>query len=66
MVEEELVVFAMARGLAPNEAMVLPALFEKAADEVGMSVRGLISSATYSNEVGEYLAKVAREVARKL
>jgi hypothetical protein len=57
----ELAVFAARQGLTPEQAVVLPALFDKAADAAGMHVRAMIAEATYRNaELGQYLASVAR------
>lgn len=57
------VVFAARFELGPEVAYVLPALFEHAGKEMGRSARSLMVEATYCNELGEYLAKVAREAA---
>jgi len=62
-----LVAFASRFNLSHSEAVVLPALFDKAASEVGKSRAELVAIATYQNlKVGEYLASVAREVAAKV
>lgn len=63
----DLVAFAGRFNLSPDEAVVLPALFEKAASEVNMPRAALVAEATYRNiKLGEYLAQVAREVAQKV
>ena len=63
----ELATFAARFSLSPSQAVVLPALFEKAAEKTGREVRALISQATFSNqELGEYLAEVAQTVARQM
>jgi hypothetical protein len=60
----EYVSFATRFSIAPKDAYVLPALFERAAEKVGLSARALLSQATYSNPaLGEYLAAAARKVA---
>jgi len=62
----EYVSFASRFGISVQDAYVLPALFERSAQMAGMPVRSLLSQATYSNrELGEYLAKAARKVARE-
>ena len=66
MLHQELAGFAARHSISPAEAVVLPALFENVSRQTGRSVRGLGSAATYTNqELGEYLAKVAKEVAAK-
>ena len=65
--QQDMVVFASRFGLTPSQAVVLPALFEKAAAETDNSVRGLLAIATYHNiKAGEYLASVARKVASEM
>ena len=60
----ELAIFATRHGIAASDAYVLPALFERSAEMVGVSVRALLSQATYTNHaLGEYLANAARKVA---
>ncbi len=66
MLHSEMAIFASRQGLTAAEAVVLPALFDRAATETGRTVRGLVSTATYGNPaVGEYLASVARQVAQE-
>lgn len=66
MLHQELAVFAARHSISPADAVVLPALFERVAQETGRSVRGLVADATYNiPKLGEYLAGVAREVAAK-
>lgn len=61
----EIAVFAARFHIAPSVAYVLPALFEKCAEETGLPVRALVSRATYSNqELGDYIAGIARTVAK--
>lgn len=63
----EYVTFATRYSISPEEAYVLPALFENAAAKAGMPVRALLSQATYSNPaLGEYLASAARKVAAEV
>lgn len=60
----EYVAFASRFNVAVADAYVLPALFERTAQLVGMAPRALLSQATYSNNaLGEYLAGCARKVA---
>ena len=60
----EYVAFASRFNVAVADAYVLPALFERTAQLVGMPPRALLSQATYSNNaLGEYLAGCARKVA---
>ena len=60
----EIAVFAARQNIGPAVAYVLPALFERAAQKVGMAPRALLSQATYSNPaLGAYLADCARKVA---
>lgn len=66
MLHEELAIFAARHSVPVTAAWVLPALFDKVAQETGKSVRGLVSAATYdSQELGDYLAQIAKEVAAK-
>lgn len=60
----DLVSFASRFNIAPADAYVLPALFERAAEKVGMQPRALVVEATFHNAaLGEYLANAARKVA---
>jgi hypothetical protein len=60
----DLVSFASRFNIAPADAYVLPALFERAAEKVGMHPRALVAEATFHNAaLGEYLANAARKVA---
>jgi hypothetical protein len=60
----ELATFAARYSIEPKDAYVLPALFERSAELVGLPVRALLSQATYTNRaLGEYLATAARKVA---
>ena len=64
---QELAIFAARFGIVPQDAYVLPALFERAAQKVGMKPRVLLAEATYRNhKVGEYLAGLARQVAGEM
>lgn len=63
---QELATFAARYGISVSDVYVLPALFERTAQMVGMEPRALLSQATYSNpKLGEYLADAARKVARE-
>lgn len=67
MITQDYAAFAGRFNLSPAESLVLPALFEKAAKEMAMPVRKLLATATYQNiEAGEYLAGIARQVAREV
>jgi hypothetical protein len=58
----EIATFAARFNVSVAAAVALPTVFEVAARKVGMPVRALIATATYSNPaLGEYLAKAARE-----
>lgn len=60
----ELATFAARFNIAASDAYVLPALFERSAQMVGLPVRALIAQATYTNNaLGEYLAAAAHKVA---
>lgn len=64
MLTSDLVSFAARFNIAPADAYVLPALFERAAEKVGMAPRALLAEATFRNmALGEYLANAARKVA---
>lgn len=57
-------VFASRFNIAPADAYVLPAPFERVARQAGMAERVLVAEATFRNQkLGEYLAGVARKVA---
>ena len=63
----ELATFAARFGIAPAVAYVLPALFERTAERLGMHPRVLVAEATYRNPpLGEYLAEAARKVAAEV
>ena len=57
--------FAMSHQLTPQQAIALPALFQKASRELGMTVQELIIAAHVNRKAGEYLASVAVEVMAK-
>lgn len=60
----ELAAFAARFNIAASEAYVLPALFERSAQMIGMPIRAMVAEATYRNPaLGEYLAAAARKVA---
>jgi hypothetical protein len=60
----ELATFAARFSIAPSDTYVLPALFERTAQKLGMHQRVLLAEATYRNHaLGEYLADAARKVA---
>lgn len=64
MLNSDLVSFASRFNIAPADAYVLPALFERTAQMVNMPERALIAEATFRNvALGEYLANAARKVA---
>lgn len=64
MLHQDLATFAARFNIAPADAYVLPALFERTAQMAGLPVRAFVSRATYSNPaLGEYLATAARKVA---
>lgn len=66
MLHTELAIFAARFSIEPAEAYVLPTVFERAAQMVGLPIRSLLSQATYSNQpLGEYIASVARKVAQE-
>ncbi len=59
----EMAIFATRFGINPKEAVSLPAIFERVAKVTEMSVRAAVKTATYTNnELGEYIAKAAKEV----
>jgi hypothetical protein len=61
---QDLATFAARFNVAVADAYVLPALFERSAQSVGMAPRALVAEATFNNRaLGEYLAKAARKVA---
>lgn len=56
--------FALAFGVPPSEAHVLPALFERAARSENMTVAELLQEATYRNILlGMYIAESAHTLA---
>lgn len=60
----DLAIFASRFNVAVADAYVLPALFERSAEKVGMAPRTLVAEATFRNRaLGEYLANAARKVA---
>lgn len=61
---QDLASFAARFNVSPQDAYVLPALFERSAQKVGMVPRALVAEATFrNNALGEYLANAARKVA---
>ncbi|PKA40439.1 hypothetical protein CWR43_28075 [Rhizobium sullae] len=61
---QELATFAARFNIVAADAYVLPALFERAAQMVGMPIRAMVAEATYrNNALGEYIATAARKVA---
>jgi antitoxin component of RelBE/YafQ-DinJ toxin-antitoxin module len=54
--------FAIHYGLTPDQAIALPALFERAAKEADMPIRELLFAAMFNRELGEYLAEMAKQV----
>jgi hypothetical protein len=61
--QQALVTFALRYRIAPVDAYVLPALFERTAQMVNMPASALVSRATFEPKLGEYLAECARKVA---
>lgn len=61
----ELAIFAERRAIPADQVFVLAALFTYAAEQAGVPVRVLITRATYEEPVGQYMAKLAAEVAAK-
>lgn len=60
----DLASFASHFNVSAADAYVLPALFERSAQKVGMTPRALIAEATFrNNALGEYMADAARKVA---
>jgi hypothetical protein len=61
---QDLATFAARFNVSVQDAYVLPALFERSAQKVGMAPRALVAEATFRNQaLGEYLAAAARKVA---
>lgn len=61
---QDLAIFAARFNVSHKDAYVLPALFERSAQKVGMAPRALVTEATFrNNALGEYLADAARKVA---
>lgn len=61
---QELAIFASRFNVSSEDAYVLPALFERAAEMAKMPLRAFIAEATFrNNPLGEYLANAARKVA---
>lgn len=59
----EIAIFAARFNVSVADAYKLPAVFDVAARKVGVPVRSLVATATYSNQaLGEYLAGIARTV----
>lgn len=54
--------FALRFGLGPSEVIALPALFERAAQEVGQTQQGLIEATRTNHGLGVYLASLASTV----
>lgn len=67
MLVQEFATFAARFNVAVEDAYVLPALFENAAEKANVPLRGLLAEATYrNNPLGEYMAKVAKTVAETM
>jgi hypothetical protein len=61
---QDIATFAARFNVSVQDAYVLPAVFERSAQLVGMQPRALVAEATFRNPVlGEYLANAARKVA---
>ena len=60
----EIAAFCTAYDVSAPIAMMLPAVFDKGAEETGMPVLKLVSLATYGNmELGNYFVEVAQKCA---
>tara|TARA_R110002020_G_scaffold42560_3_gene124512 strand:+ start:1567 stop:1821 length:255 start_codon:yes stop_codon:yes gene_type:complete len=60
----EIQVFATKFGVPPAVAMMLPAVFNQGAEEVGMTTSDLVKLATYGEEeLGHYVVTIAEEAA---
>ena len=60
----EIEVFATRFGVPPAVAMMLPAVFNQGAEEVGMTAAELVKLATYGEEeLGHYMVTIAEEAA---
>lgn len=63
---QELAIFASRFNVSVEDAYVLPALFERAAEMAQMPLRSFIAEATFrNNPLGECLANAARKVAQE-
>lgn len=61
---QDIATFAARFNVSVQDAYVLPALFERSAQKVGMQPRALVTEATFRNPaLGQYLADAARKVA---
>lgn len=61
---QDIATFAARFNVSVADAYVLPAVFERSAQLVGMQPRALVAEATFRNQaLGEYLANAARKVA---
>lgn len=61
---QDITTFAARFNVSHKDAFVLPALFERAAQKVGMAPRAFVVEATFNNvALGQYIADAARKVA---
>ena len=58
-----LATFARNFNVSVADAYVLPAVFERSAEKVGMTPLALVTETSRNQKLGEYLANVARVVA---
>ena len=60
-------IFARRHSITVEQAVALPAIFDRAAKEVGMTPQQLVSMATYSNQaLADYIKQLAQEVIEKM
>lgn len=67
MYTEAFVTFAEKFNVAVEDAYVIPATFERAAEKMNMALGKFLAEATYLNmPLGEYMAGVCKTVAQKM
>ncbi len=59
---ELFITFAIQYGLGPGVVIALPALFERAAKELDMSIIELAERTVKNKDLGEYMAEMADKV----
>ena len=68
--EDKVLLFAERFGVSPDEALVLPDLFERAAKIGGMRVETMVIDATHNSrgeyELGKYIAQTAKSITKTL